>query len=309
MSHDLSHDKNALPRLWDYTTRDHVRTAIALAVEEDLGPLRRDITSQTLVPESARTTAVMRSRQPGHLSGLALLPEIVAAYDPAIALRVPMQDGQPIAPGEIAAEFAGPLRSILAMERIALNFTTHLSGIATLTAQYVALTQGTEARICDTRKTLPGLRAFQKYAVACGGGTNHRIGLYDAMLVKDNHIAHLSLQELPGALATAIASARRASPAISFVEVEVDTLEQLALVLALPVDARPDMVLLDNMSPALLKQAVLMRNAQATNVLLEASGGVNLRTVAAIAQTGVDRISIGALTHSAPSLDLGLDIA
>lgn len=309
MSQSLSHDKNASPRLADYASPELVRTAIAWAVEEDLGPVRRDITTQTLVPESARTTAAMRSRKPGCLSGLALLPEIVRAYDPSITLRLPKQDGQSIAPGEVAAEFTGSLRSILMMERVALNFTTHLSGIATLTAQYVALTKGTRARICDTRKTLPGLRAFQKYAVACGGGTNHRIGLFDAMLVKDNHIAHLSLQELPHALATAIRAARRATPAIAFVEVEVDTLEQLAQVLAMPTDARPDMMLLDNMGPDLLRQAVSMRDAKAPNVLLEASGGVNLQTVAAIAQTGVDRISIGALTHSAPSLDLGLDIA
>ncbi len=197
------------------------------------------------------------------------------------------------------------MRDLLAIERVALNLLCHLSGVATLTAQYVAKCKGTKAGIYDTRKTLPGLRGLQKYAVACGGGRTHRIGLYDAVLIKDNHLAGTPISKLAEMLTKSAGQARRLTPGLQFVEVEVDTLDQLCEVLKAPVD----IVLLDNMRPSLLQQAVTMRDATAPKIELEASGGVNLDTVAEISRTGVDRISVGALTHSAPSLDIGLDIA
>lgn len=277
---------------------------IQLARREDLGPHGVDVTSQTFIPADRAGEAAMVTRQPGRAAGLALLAPIAAAYDARIEVDILARDGDPISTGQPLASFRGPLRSILSMERVALNFTTHLAGIASFTARFVELTEGTRARICDTRKTLPGLRSLQKYAVACGGGATHRIGLYDAMLIKDNHLAHVPLQDLAGVLREAADRARRTYPDLKFVEVEVDTLDQLEQVLA----AEVDMILLDNMSPDQLRAAVALRDQRAPQVLLEASGGVNLDTVAAIAKAGVDRISIGALTHSAPSLDIGLDI-
>jgi nicotinate-nucleotide pyrophosphorylase (carboxylating) len=274
---------------------------IRQAKTEDMGPPDRDITSDSLVPPEVAATAVMRSRANGVLCGAALLQQVAAAYDPAIDVDIHMTDGASLHKASDIATFRGPLRSILAMERVALNFVTHLSGIASLTAKYVSASQ---AAIYDTRKTIAGLRGLAKYAVVCGGGHSHRIGLYDAVLVKDNHIAHIPPAQLAAELNKAIATARRADPPPSFIEVEVDTLDQLARVLACDVDV----VLLDNMPPEVLAQAVAMRDAMAKRVQLEASGGVSLRTVKAIAATGVDRIAIGALTHSAPALDVGLDI-
>lgn len=303
----MTHDAR-LPILDDFITPGEVESLIRCARAEDMGPSGLDITSAMLVPADMAGRAVMASRQEGVLAGAALLPTVAAVYNPMIQADVLMPDGSPIAPGDVVAEFTGPLRGVLAMERIALNFVTHLSGIASLTARYVALTRGTPARICDTRKTIPGLRALAKYAVTCGGGVNHRMGLHDAMLVKDNHIAHLPLNRLRQTLEDAIVHARRTDPPPAFVEIEVDRLDQLEQVLACHAGARPDMVLLDNMPPSLLVQAVALRNRLAPDVLLEASGGVNLDTVAALAAAGVDRISVGAITHSAPSLDLGLDI-
>ncbi len=294
-------------RLDSYITAKELGRLVAVTRAEDLGPESRDVTSLALVPESQVSQAIIRARQTGVLAGAALLPAIVAAYDPALTLKIERNDGEAIQPGDAVARVCGSLRSILAMERIALNFASHLSGIATLTARYVAAASaasGVKARICDTRKTIPGLRGLAKYAVACGSGLSHRIGLYDALLVKDNHIAHIPLCDLPAELRAAFAQARSNWPDLSFIEVEVDTLEQLQAVL--PVG--PDIVLLDNMPPDVLRQAVELRDRIAANVQLEASGGVNLDTVAAIAATGVDRISVGALTHSAPALDLGLDI-
>ncbi len=298
--------------LASYITPAELRRLIAVARAEDLGPDSCDLTSQALVPAAQQATAIMRSRKPGVLSGAALLPVIINAYDSTLRLIVTRHDGDALQPGDEVARFAGSLRSILAVERIALNFATHLSGIATLTACYVAAvaavtanaSASNTARICDTRKTIPGLRGLAKYAVVCGGGVSHRIGLYDAMLVKDNHIAHIPPTELPAALKAAFSEARRINPKLSFIEVEVDTLAQLEMVLP----TGPDIVLLDNMPPATLRQAVAMRDRLTPAVQLEASGGVNLDTVASIAATGVDRISVGALTHSAPALDLGLDI-
>ena len=216
------------------------------------------------------------------------------------------EDGERLEAGATFLSVQGPLRGILAAERTLLNYVGHLSGIATLTARYVERTAGTRAAICDTRKTMPGMRMLEKWAVRCGGGTNHRIGLFDAMLVKDNHVAGLAPKEMAERVASAASDARMRSP-LRFVEVECDTLDQLRAILSLPAGT-VDMVLLDNMRPAQLADAVRMRDSAAPAVLLEASGGVHLDDVAAIAATGVDRISVGALTHSAPCLDVGLDI-
>jgi nicotinate-nucleotide pyrophosphorylase (carboxylating) len=218
-------------------------------------------------------------------------------------VRNVLDDGSSLDVGTVVAELTGPVRSLLAIERVALNFLTHLCGIATLTARYVAAVAGTDATICDTRKTLPGLRALGKYAVACGGGVNHRLGLHDAMLIKDNHLAHLPADQWQAVLSDAIERARADRPGLAFVEIEVDRIDQLRPALA----CNPDFVLLDNMSVPQLRQAVSIRDAEAPGVQLEASGGVTLETVRPIAEAGVDRISVGALTHSAPALDLAVD--
>lgn len=291
----------APPEVGDFIAPGRLKQLVERAAAEDLGPQKRDVTSDALVPAKLTAVATMRSRETGVLCGAALFETIAKTYDETIAVELHMRDGDPLGKGDEVATFRGKLRSILAMERIALNFATHLSGVASLTARYVAAAGG-KANIYDTRKTLPGLRALEKYAVVCGGGRNHRIGLYDAVLVKDNHIAHIPAKELKSALGKAIAKAKRAKPA--FIEIEVDTLEQLREVLKLPVDV----VLLDNMSPPQLREAAALRDDVAPQVQLEASGGVKLERVRAIAQTGVDRIAVGAITHSAPSLDLGLDI-
>ena len=292
------------PRLSEYISQKRLEQLIRQAKAEDMGPPRRDITTDCLIPARASGRAALRARQKGVLAGCSLLAAIARCYDPDLVVSCSIVDGQALKSGSAIAHVDGSLRSILTMERVALNFVTHLSGIATLTAEYVRAVAGTRARIYDTRKTLPGLRGLEKYAVACGGGESHRIGLYDAMLVKDNHIAHIPADELPTALNDAIAKARRRQPAPRFVEVEVDTLKQLELVLSCAIDV----VLLDNMDANELRQAVAIRDKHAPKVQLEASGGITLENVAKIARTGVDRISVGAITHSAPSLDLGLDI-
>lgn len=293
------------PRLADYASASELRRLIDIARLEDLGQPPRDLTSELIVPAERCSAAAFRTRDAGVLAGAALLPLIMDRYDPSVRLTPILHDGQPLKPGENIALLEGPLRSLLAIERVALNLMTHLSGVASLTAQYVATVGHAKARICDTRKTLPGLRALEKYAVACGGGGNHRMGLHDAVLVKDNHIAHLDADGLAAALHDLTVRARATNPPPAFVEVEVDTLDQLKTVLGCAVDR----VLLDNMPPVMLGEAVAMRDRLAPYVLLEASGGVNLQTVRAIAASGVDIISVGALTHSAPSLDIGLDIA
>lgn len=301
---DVSLIRGSAIRLSQFVGNNEVRNLVKAARREDLGPRGLDVTSLVSVPANLKATAKMDTRKHGRLAGLALLPWVVQAYDPAVELKLIAADGDAIEPGQCVAEFSGTLRSVLAIERVALNFVTHLSGIATLTSKFVETVKGTRARIYDTRKTIPGLRGLAKYAVVCGGGHSHRMGLYDAVLVKDNHIAHLGLDRLTQSLTEAVAQARALKPAVSFVEVEVDTLEQLERVLP----ASPDVILLDNMTTDQMRRAVALRDSIAPRVELEASGGVNLDTVRAIAQTGVERIAIGALTHSAPSLDLGLDI-
>lgn len=294
------------PRLSDFLSPQALARLIAITKIEDMGPDDCDLTSSLFVPPSLQAVATIRARQPGRLAGAALIPDILTAYDTKLQYTPSLHDGQAVTSGQNVGVIAGPLQSILSAERVVLNFMTHLCGIATLTAQYVSAVRDTKAGIYDTRKTIPGLRGLHKYAIVCGGGKNHRIGLYDAILVKDNHIAHTPPDQLGSVLAAAIASARKLSPPPSFIEIEVDNLVQLEAILkASPL---PDMILLDNMTNVELVTGVALRDKLAPHVELEASGGVNLKTVGDIAQTGVDRIAIGALTHSAPALDLGLDI-
>ncbi|MGE5266581.1 MAG: carboxylating nicotinate-nucleotide diphosphorylase [Deltaproteobacteria bacterium] len=280
-----------LPRL----PRQAVQKAISDALAEDLG-LSGDITTDATVARDATAVAVIASRQDGVISGLDLAAAAFAALDDGVRFAVVSPDGARVEKGDIVARVSGSARAILTAERVALNYLGRLSGIATLTRRYVDAVNGTGAAIVDTRKTTPGLRAFEKYAVRCGGGRNHRTGLFDAILIKDNHII------AAGGIDAAIERARVYAGHMVKVEVEVDTLEQLARVM----EHRVDAVLLDNMTPATLREAVRMVAGRA---LTEASGGVNLSTVRSIAETGVDIISVGALTHSAPVLDLGLDFA
>ncbi len=285
------------------------RALVRLALAEDLGcGLRErfdpalDATSRLTIPEGTPGAARVVARTPGVLAGLPIIELVFAALEGApVAVAAHAADGESLAPGQTVASFAGPLRSILVAERTILNFLQRLSGVATLTRRYADAVAGTKAVVLDTRKTTPGWRLLEKYAVRQGGGHNHRVGLSDGILIKDNHLAGLGASA-GGAIATAVRAARAGAAGLT-VEVEVDTLTQLREALA----ELPDIVLLDNMPPDVLREAVAMRDALAPAVLLEASGGVNLSTVRAIAETGVDRISVGALTHSAPALDLALD--
>ena len=267
--------------------------AVRAALREDLGAAG-DITSAATIPASATATATFGARKAGVLAGLPLAAAAFREIDPAIRFTAILHDGDPIPAGGIAARVEGPARGILAAERVALNYLCHLSGIATATAALVERVKHTKARILDTRKTTPGLRLFEKYAVRCGGGMNHRIGLFDAILIKDNHIA------VAGGVTQAIRAARSAAPGVRL-EVEVGTLDQLDEALA----EKPDIIMLDNMPVETMREAV---QRVAGRVLIEASGNVTLATVGAIAETGVDYISSGWITHSAPALDLGLDI-
>ena len=270
-----------------------VERAVAAALEEDLGQAG-DITTDPIIPAHATAEAEIVARKEGVIAGLDLAAASFKALDPDAQFVADVADGARVAAGARIARIQGKARALLSAERVALNFLGHLSGIATLTAAYVAAIEGTKARIACTRKTTPGLRAFEKYAVRAGGGFNHRFGLYDAVLVKDNHIA------AAGGLAQALAKLRARTGHLVKVEVEVDTLDQLDEALHFPIDA----VLLDNMDVATLKKAVALVNGR---VLTEASGGVTLETVRKIAETGVDLISVGALTHSAARLDLALE--
>jgi nicotinate-nucleotide pyrophosphorylase (carboxylating) len=270
-----------------------VERAVAAALEEDLGQAG-DITTDPIIPAHATAEAEIVARKEGVIAGLDLAAASFKALDPDSKFVADVADGARVAAGARLARIQGKARALLSAERVALNFLGHLSGIATLTAAYVAAIEGTKARIACTRKTTPGLRAFEKYAVRAGGGFNHRFGLYDAVLIKDNHIA------AAGGLAQALAKLRARTGHLVKVEVEVDTLDQLDEALHFPIDA----VLLDNMDAATLKKAVGLVNGR---VLTEASGGVSLETVRKIAETGVDLISVGALTHSAGRLDLALE--
>ncbi len=269
--------------------------AVRRALEEDLGRAG-DVTSTATIPESIRAQAVMVARQGGVMSGLPLAIATLQMLSPGIEIKAHVRDGASVAQGQHLLTLSGPARSVLTAERTALNFVGRLSGIATLTTQYVGRTAGTATRICCTRKTTPGLRALEKYAVRCGGGFNHRFGLDDAMLIKDNHIA------VAGGIRAVLERARSRAGHLVKIEIEVDTLAQLDEVL----DTRlADAVLLDNMDAATLRKAVERTQGR---VVLEASGGVTLNTIAEIAATGVDYISSGALTHSAPNFDVAIDI-
>ncbi len=297
-----------MPELSRYIDDVTLGGLIAAARREDLGPDGLDVTSAMFVDLAATGEGRIVCRQPGVTAGLALLPRVAAAYGDDITIDATAVDGTRVEPGDAVATLHGPMRDLLAMERVALNFIGHLSGVATHTAAYADRIAHTKAKVYDTRKTLPGLRGLQKYAVACGGGGTHRMGLYDAVMIKDNHLAAMAAaapDNLTSTLRRRIADTRGRFERLQFVMVEVDTLDQLGLVLP----AGPDVVLLDNMDPATLREAVAMRDAAAPDVELEASGGVTLDTVAAIAESGVDRISVGALTHSSPNLDVGLDLA
>jgi nicotinate-nucleotide pyrophosphorylase (carboxylating) len=272
-----------------------IADAVTRALEEDLGRAG-DITSAATIPPDTKASGVIEARKAGVIAGLACAAEAFRRLDLALIFRAYVRDGEAVKEGTVLADVDGSAHALLAAERVALDFLGHLSGIATLTAAYVAKTKGTKAKIVDTRKTTPGLRALEKYAVRCGGGVNHRFGLDDAVLIKDNHIA------IAGGVAPALQRARAAVGHLVKIEIEVDSLDQLAEVLKV---GGADAVLLDNMDLAALKRAVEM---VAGKLVTEASGGVTLDTVAAIAATGVDVISVGALTHSAPNLDIGLDL-
>lgn len=303
---------------WNDALCQELREIVRLAIREDLGD-EGDVTSRALVPKGATGRAAVVARRSGVVAGLPAAEEAIRMVDAALVWNAQADDGRAVDAGQPIALVEGPALGLLAAERLALNVLGRLSGIATLTRTYVEAVAGSRARIYDTRKTTPGWRRLEKYAVRCGGGWNHRTGLYDAVLIKDNHLAlgAEGADDPPAGeggrytpaqavrLARRFAESASADPARGgmVVEIEVDTLDALEQVLP----ASPDVVLLDNMGPDDLRRAVAMRDAVDRTVQLEASGGVSLSTVAAIAASGVDRISVGALTHSAPCLDLGLD--
>ncbi len=259
-----------------------------------------DLTSQTLIPADARVTAELVAREAGVLSGADVFRAAMRLTDAAVEVRFLVADGERFGEGDVLATVEGPARAVLQAERVALNFVQRMSGIATLTAQFVAEVAGTKARIVDTRKTTPGLRLLERYAVRCGGGHNHRFSLSDAVMAKDNHLAVL-LADGQRTLTEALREVRAALPHTAHLEVEVDRPDQIEAVLAAGVDT----IMLDNFSVEGLRDGVARVNGRA---LVEASGSVRLETVGAIARTGVDIISVGALTHSVRSLDLGLDV-
>src|SRR5947207_4765240 len=272
-----------------------IETDVTRALAEDLGRAG-DVTSTATVPEGTRGRVIVVARKAGTISGLPLVEATMRKLDPGISITAHKRDGDAVPVRATLLTIEGDARALLAAERTALNFLGHLSGVATATASFVRLIAHTHARVCCTRKTTPGLRALQKYAVRCGGGFNHRVGLDDAILIKDNHIA------IAGGIAAVLKRAKAVAGHLVKIEIEVDTLDQLREVL----DAGlADVALLDNLSPAELRTAVEM---VAGRLVLEASGGITLQTAAAVAETGVDYLSSGAITHSAPHLDVALDI-
>ena len=273
-----------------------IRHAVQLALAEDIGS--GDATTLATVPANAKAKAVLRARELLVVAGIEFAESAFKQLSPKIKTEKKFSDGMQANAGDTLLTISGPARAILTAERVALNFVQRLSGVATLTSQFVAAIKGTRAQILDTRKTTPGWRRFEKYAVACGGGCNHRIGLFDMVLIKDNHLAALR-NEKPNAIAAAVARAREKFPKLK-IEVEADTLEQVEQA----VNACADFILLDNMDLKQLRMAVKIVRGR---VKTEASGGINLETVRAIAGTGVDFISVGALTHSARAVDVGLD--
>ncbi len=302
-------DLNALslPELFLALTADgSLDRLLSAAWAEDLAD-SGDVTTQSIIHDRWDVRAAGVARQAGTVAGLAVIPRLLEVFQCDARFESLADDGQPCGEGQVLWRLLGDLRPMLAVERTMLNLVGRLSGIATLTRRYVEAIAGTTAVICDTRKTTPGMRFLEKYAVRCGGGTLHRLGLHDAVLFKDNHLQHLG----PGEFAPTVAGAAKAARErydLRFVEVEIDTLEQLRLVLEIE-PGLIDMVLLDNMSLDQMRDAVISRDKLAPDVLVEASGAITLDHVQAVAETGVDRISVGALTHSAPSLDVALDLA
>jgi nicotinate-nucleotide pyrophosphorylase (carboxylating) len=283
------------PPLLDLLPDLMIEPIVRAALAEDLGRAG-DITSAACIDAEARMSGVFRVRKTGIVAGLACARLAIAQMDPGGTFETEAADGARVAPGAVLARVEANARALLSAERTALNLLGRLSGIATLTGAYVDAVAGTRARVIDTRKTTPGLRALEKYAVRCGGGDNHRFGLDDAVLIKDNHVA------AAGGVGAALARVRERVGHMVKIEVEIDGLDQLSEALA----HGPDVIMLDNFSLADLETAVRQTGGR---VILEASGGVDLTTISAIARTGVDLISVGALTHSAPVLDIGLDVA
>jgi len=269
--------------------------AVTRALAEDL-VRAGDVTSIATIPEGTRGSAVMKAREAGVIAGLPVAEAVFRKLDPSVEIAGHLRDGAAVQAKTVLMSISGDARALLSAERTALNFVGHLSGIASAAAEFVRLVAHTRARVCCTRKTTPGLRALQKYAVRCGGGFNHRFGLDDAILIKDNHIA------VAGGVRAVLERAKAAAGHLVKIEIEVDTLAQLETVLDVGL---ADAVLLDNMSPALMKQAVAMVAGRLT---IEASGGITHQSAAAIAESGVDYLSSGAITHSSPNLDVGLDI-
>ena len=270
-----------------------IEAAVRAALDEDLG-LAGDVTTNSVIGPEVMAKGLFATRKPGVVSGLRVAEAAFRALDPHVTFEIVHPDGAN-APGRSPlARVAGKARALLSAERVALNFVGRMSGIATLTRSYVEVVAGTKAVIIDTRKTTPNLRAFEKYAVRCGGGMNHRVGLLDAVLIKDNHIV------VAGGIGAAITAVKARVGHLVKVQIEVDTLDQLREAMGHKVDA----VLLDNMSPDMMREAV---GIVAGRAIVEASGGINMQTLRAVAESGVDLISSGALTHSAPVLDIGLD--
>jgi nicotinate-nucleotide pyrophosphorylase (carboxylating) len=273
-----------------------IKRAVELALTEDIGS--GDVTTIATVPATTTATAVMAAREPLVIAGLALAEAAFRQLSSEVKIVSNARDGDSVGPGNVLLTVSGPARALLAAERVSLNFVQRLSGVATLASQFVQAVKGTRAQILDTRKTTPGWRRLEKYAVTCGGGHNHRMGLYDMVLIKDNHLAALS-REVSDPVAAAIQRARAQFPQLK-VEIEADNLEQVDKAL----NAGVDLILLDNMNPVQLRLAVQKCKGRAQT---EASGGINLASVRAVAEAGVDFVSVGALTHSARAMDIGLD--
>jgi nicotinate-nucleotide pyrophosphorylase (carboxylating) len=274
-----------------------IREIVERALREDVG--RGDLTTLTLILADQHAEAALVMREPGVVAGLPLITAVFAAVEPALRVDLVVADGAAVPAGAVIARMSGPARGILTGERVALNLVQRLSGIATLTARYVAAVGDLPARVLDTRKTTPGLRDLEKYAVRVGGGINHRFGLHDAILIKDNHLALLAASGI--GIGEAVRRAQAAAGPMVCVEVEADTIEQARDA----AEAGARMILLDNMAPDQLRAAVAAVGGRAR---LEASGGITLTNIRAVAETGVDFISVGALTHSARALDISLDI-
>ena len=284
-----------LPNIFD---RPEVKESIALALKEDLGDLGVDVTTESLVSSEAYAEAHMVAREACVMAGLGVAKEVFLQVNPELEIEACAADGDAVEAMTTVLIIKGAAKSILTAERTALNFIQRMCGVATITAEYVKTAGNPDVDLLCTRKTTPLLRPFEKYSVRCGGGVNHRYGLFDAVLIKDNHLASWERTHGIG-VGEAVAAARKMYPDLK-IEVEVDTIEQLKESL----ETRPDWVLLDNMPPAVLRECVALCKGICKT---EASGGVNLKTIYDIAQTGVDAISVGALTHSAPSIDLALD--